>query len=80
MHENHCQELLASLSDYIDGNLDQNMCGEIEKHMESCPNCKMVYNTLRKTIDLYHQMDESSGMPDDVRQRLYARLAIHNIG
>ena len=77
MHNKQCHELLTSLSEYIDGNLDHIMCDEIEKHMENCPNCKIVYNTLRKTIDLYHQVDENAPMPDDARQRLFARLDIN---
>ena len=76
MMVNHaeCKHLLASLSEYVDGNLNEDLCAEIERHLEGCDDCKVVVNTLRKTVDLYHQCGEDEGLPDSVRQRLYMRL------
>ncbi len=69
-----CRSLLASLSDYIDGTLEEQICREIERHMVECPDCRVVVDTLRKTIYLYHATSEEEAMPADVRQRLYRRL------
>ncbi|MBG0771478.1 MAG: zf-HC2 domain-containing protein, partial [Anaerolineaceae bacterium] len=46
-HGLECEELIHHLSDYIDGELDGDLCGKIEAHIESCPNCKVVVNTLK---------------------------------
>lgn len=72
-HDN-CRNLLASLSDYIDGNLQNEVCAEIERHMAGCKNCRIVVDTLRKTISLYHATAALPTMPDEVRERLYRRL------
>ncbi|MCS7011872.1 MAG: zf-HC2 domain-containing protein [Anaerolineales bacterium] len=70
-----CQDLLASLSDYVDGVLDEALCREIEAHMAACPNCRVVVDTLRKTIYLYHQMSkEPATLPSVVQERLYRML------
>ena len=72
-HED-CRELLNSLSDYLDGDLQQELCDEIELHMKDCDNCRIVIDTLGKTISLYQTTSEEVTVPDDVRQRLFHRL------
>ena len=69
-----CRHLLASLSEYVDGTLGDDLCTEIEHHLEDCDNCRIVIDSLRKTIYLYQTTSESASMPDDVRQRLFLRL------
>ena len=72
-HKN-CRYLLSSLSEYVDGSLDEALCQEIEKHMEGCEDCQIVINTLQKTVDLYHKTTEPPDIPSDVRSRLFKRL------
>ncbi len=74
MEEHRCKNLLASLSDYVDGSLSENLCTEIERHMAGCENCRLVVDSLRKTIYLYQVTTEPVAVPDDVRQRLFSRL------
>ena len=74
MEEHRCKNLLASLSDYVDGSLSENLCTEIERHMAGCENCRVVVDSLRKTIYLYQVTTEPVAVPDDVRQRLFSRL------
>ena len=69
-----CEELLGSLSAYIDGDLAPALCQELEKHLEGCDNCRVVLNTTKRTIELVHSPVEKSDLPDDVRERLFKRL------
>jgi anti-sigma factor RsiW len=72
---NTCEGLLGSLSDYVDGELGAELCREIEKHIADCENCRIVVNTTRKTIDLVHASNAAqTGLPDEVRSRLFKRL------
>jgi anti-sigma factor RsiW len=73
-----CRALLASLSDYVDGTLDESLCAEIEKHMAGCDRCQVVIDTLRKTVELYHGQPPAEPLPADVRNRLYMRLALND--
>lgn len=68
-----CHDLLRSLSDYVDGTLDDSICAEIEKHMNDCERCHIVIDTLRKTVELYRTLP-TPPLPDDVRERLLLRL------
>lgn len=72
-HED-CRQLLNSLSDYVDGDVPQELCDEIELHMKGCDNCRIVVDTLSKTISLYQTSSETTDFPEDVRQRLFHRL------
>ena len=69
-----CDQLLGSLSEYIDGELQVELCAELEQHLEGCENCRIVVNTLRKTVELYHQYAEPGDLPDGVRERLFSKL------
>ena len=77
-HPENCRDLLTSLSDYVDGDLQSELCAEIEQHMGDCENCRIVVDTLRKTIYLYHTTSVPPNVPDDVRQRLFHRLDLDN--
>lgn len=74
-HEN-CHDLLETLSDYIDGDLDANLCAELEQHLQGCKNCKVVVDTMRKTIELYQHESDSQDVPTDVKKRLFYRLGL----
>ena len=74
IHSNQCKSLLGSLSDYIDGDLQKELCAEIEEHMKTCENCRVVVNTLKKTVELYEKNSENAELPGDVRERLFAKL------
>ncbi len=72
-HE-ECRQLLGTLSEYVDGELSEELCHVLEAHMEECENCRIVVDTLRKTVYLYHKTSDSEEMPKDIRQRLYKSL------
>jgi anti-sigma factor RsiW len=68
-----CRRHLGSLSDYFDGTLSDELCRELEGHMASCENCRIVVNTFSKTIALYHQMPQPE-LPNAVKERLFKVL------
>lgn len=74
----NCEQLLGSLSEYIDGELGAELCQEIEKHLAGCDNCRVVLNTTKRTIDLVHAPIEKPDLPDEVRERLFKRLNLDN--
>ncbi len=68
-----CHELLGGLSLYLDGDAEESLCREIEQHMKDCENCRVVVNTLAKTVELYHEYGKSQ-MPQEAKQRLFVAL------
>ncbi len=79
MNHDECQHLLGQLSDYVDGELGQSVCEEIERHLAGCSNCRVVVDTLRKTVTLY-QSHGSDPIPGNVEERLYKVLRLDRPG
>ena len=75
-HSESCHELLGSLCDYIDGDLSQELCAELEQHIAGCDNCRIVVDTLRKTIYLYQVTNPCPDVPGEVRERLFETLQL----
>jgi predicted anti-sigma-YlaC factor YlaD len=77
-HTPQCRQLMVSLSDYVDGELQAELCAEIEEHLKNCDDCRIVVDTLRKTVELYRQSPDQVDLPDPVRERLFARLELND--
>lgn len=46
-----CKRLFAELSNYLDQQLDDSMCDEIESHMDGCSPCQMFLASLERTVE-----------------------------
>ncbi|MBN1438021.1 MAG: zf-HC2 domain-containing protein [Anaerolineales bacterium] len=73
MNHEFCKNLLEELSLYAEGEAAPELCAEIERHMAECRNCRVVIDSLRRTIDLYHRLPQPD-MPERARERLYKSL------
>ncbi len=73
-----CQELKAQLPDYLDGELQSQVCAEIERHIQGCDNCRIMVDTLKKTITLYRD-NGSARVPTDVHERLTRVLDLERL-
>jgi len=78
-HQGNCRHLLGDISDYIDESASQEICERIERHLAECEDCRIVVDTMRKTVYLVHATAEPADMPDDVRQRLFKRLELDDL-
>lgn len=50
-----CKKMFAGLSDYLDGQLDDFSCKEIEEHLEGCEPCKKFLRSLESAIESCHK-------------------------
>jgi RNA polymerase sigma-70 factor (ECF subfamily) len=46
-----CKAMFAELSDYLDEQLDDSLCEELERHMKGCEPCQAFVATLEATIE-----------------------------
>jgi anti-sigma factor RsiW len=68
-----CEDLLRMLNDYVDGDIDPGVCAAFDQHLEGCNPCRMVVDTIRKTITLYKD-EEVYDIPLAFRERLHQTL------
>ncbi|KPK06093.1 MAG: hypothetical protein AMJ56_14985 [Anaerolineae bacterium SG8_19] len=73
MDVENCRHMLGDLSDYLDGEASAEICAEIEQHMDGCEDCRIVVDTLRKTVLLYRDLPPPP-MPQGARRRLFQAL------
>ena len=68
-----CTEFLNILDDLIDDSVTAELRSEIEQHMHKCGHCEVIFNTTRKTIEIYrsHEIYE---MPTNLRDRLHKAI------
>ena len=60
--QRRCKEMFADLSNYLDDELDDSLCEELEKHMEGCEPCVAFLDSLEKSIEqCRHEPDQ---LPD----------------
>jgi anti-sigma factor RsiW len=70
-----CKDFLHELSYYLDETVDAELRAKLEKHITECPNCWVVADTTRRTIQIYKGM-ERYPIPSDVESRLMRALEI----
>ena len=64
-----CREMFARLSEYLDGELDPEICSRIELHMDDCPPCQAFLEPLRRTVDLARDLPEHE-LPEAITREL----------
>ncbi len=42
-----CDELLAMLNDYVDGDITPGVCADLQKHLAGCNPCQVVVDNMR---------------------------------
>jgi len=65
--------MLDRLSDYIDRDLDPELCRHIDSHMKGCKPCVAFIKTLRKTVGVLKRQPSqapSSRLRVELRRRL----------
>jgi anti-sigma factor RsiW len=72
----NCDELLAALNDYVDGDVRPGICAEFERHLAGCNPCQVVVDNIRQTIVLY-RAGEPVEMPPAFHSKLHAALRQH---
>jgi anti-sigma factor (TIGR02949 family) len=68
-----CKEFVDGISDFIDDDIAPELRERLQKHISECPNCWVVYDTTKKTIQVFKGM-EAQPLPEDVRSRLMQAL------
>jgi len=66
-----CHERMRYINEYIDGDIDEDLCQEIERHLDHCPDCQIIVDTLTRTVKLYRNLAQTHiDLPMDVEERL----------
>ncbi len=68
-----CKTLARSLSTYIDGDLNHELCCEMEKHLSLCRRCSVLLDSVRKVF-IVSGDERTFELPMGYEDRLHAFL------
>lgn len=68
-----CKQFLQELNDFLDESTDRDMKLRLQAHVNECPNCFVIVDTTRRTLEVYKGM-EPQAVPENVKTRLWAAL------
>ena len=71
-----CKAIFERLSEYLDEELDPEVCAAMDRHMGDCAPCAKFLESLRRTVTALHDV-ESPRLPDELRRQVledYHRL------
>ena len=72
----NCKTFLDDVSNFLDGELDADLRVSIEAHLAKCPDCWVVFDETKKTVELSRSVD-CHPLPQHVEERLMQTLKQH---
>ena len=55
----NCADLFKNLPDYLDADMRQELCRELEAHVQTCPDCRKHVRTMQATVGLVQSLCSS---------------------
>ena len=68
-----CSEVIHQIFVFIDDELDQATCGEIQQHLDECGPCLKEYD-LERTVKSLVARSCSEQAPDELREKVLMRI------
>lgn len=73
-HATPCDEVLDRLYSYLDGELEQRDCLDIEQHLDECGPCLREYGLEEIVKKLVHRHCGCDPVPQDLRKKVLGRI------
>ncbi|NPA26014.1 MAG: hypothetical protein GXO36_00215 [Chloroflexi bacterium] len=71
-----CRQWLDPISQYVDGELEEELCEALEAHLQHCPDCRLYLDTLAKTVRIVRASlrEVPIELPSDLQERILRRV------
>ena len=71
-----CRQVIAAVSNYLEGEVDASLSRRLEAHVGGCNHCRAVLDGVKNTITLFAD-ERALELPSEVTRRLYEKLKQH---
>ncbi|BBB33194.1 conserved hypothetical protein [Thermotomaculum hydrothermale] len=71
--DDKCKKIMECISDYLDGEATEELCKMVEKHLLECSECKCVFENLKNTVEMLHNLPEEE-IPGNIEQSVLKKL------
>ena len=68
-----CKDFLNELNEFLDESVEPEIRHKLQEHVNECPNCWVVLDTTKRTIQVYRGQ-EPQPIPPDIHARLMDAL------
>lgn len=75
IHTISCGNVYSHLCENLDGDIDSEACRRIKAHLQDCPNCSALLDSLKKTVYLYKKLPAPK-VPAGSREKLLAVIKL----
>ena len=69
-----CPDILTMFSRYLEGEISPEVCATMERHLESCPQCRTACDSLKRTLALCHTSGAAVQVPAAVQASVKVAL------
>jgi len=67
----HEQSLKQTFCEQLGEDLDAEVCAEVQRHLDDCPNCRAQYDSIKNTVKIYQKIGHAANaLPGEVQERL----------
>ncbi len=73
------KDLQKSICEAFGEDIDSEVCQEIGKFMEECPECQVYYDTMQRSVKLYIASEKDEEIPAFIATRLYKVLNLDQL-
>lgn len=72
-------ELQKKICQDFGADLGSEFCEEVGSFMEECPECRVFYDTIQRSVKLYRVVEDDCEVPEDVSNRLFKILNLDKL-
>ncbi|HEU5160652.1 MAG TPA: mycothiol system anti-sigma-R factor [Streptosporangiaceae bacterium] len=73
-HATPCNEVLARVYNYLDGEIDEGGYARVREHLDECGPCLREYGLEEAVKKLVHKSCGCDPVPEDLRDKVLARI------
>ena len=79
MKPKHDVELQKKICLDFGADIGSELCQEVGLLMEECPECKVYYDTMQRSVKLYRVVEDEWALPEAVSERLFKVLDLDQL-
>ncbi|NQV43236.1 MAG: hypothetical protein HQ506_12870 [Candidatus Marinimicrobia bacterium] len=79
MKPKHDVELQKKICLDFGADIGSELCQEVGLLMEECPECRVYYDTMQRSVKLYKALEDECDLPNGVSERLFKVLNLDQL-
>ncbi|MBC8196510.1 MAG: hypothetical protein H8E60_01345 [Candidatus Marinimicrobia bacterium] len=70
----HTIEEMKLICQQFGEDIDSEICEEVKKSLENCPECRIHFDSIKKVVNIYKSHEQDSDIPNNLSNRIIKSL------